>query len=78
MKIKEILEYGKNNLIGKEEPLRLSKMLLKHLLNVTDSYILINSDEDIQENIVDKFKKNIEVLNSGVPIQYITNKQEFR
>ena len=77
MKIKEILEYGKNNLIQKEEPLRLSKMLLKHLLNVTDSHILIHSDEEMREDIVNKFKRNIELLNSGVPLQYITNKQEF-
>jgi len=77
MKIKEILEYGKNNLIEKEEPLRLSKMLLKHLLKVTDSYILIHSDEEISEDIKKEFKRDIEVLNSGAPIQYITNKQEF-
>jgi len=76
MKIKEILEYGKNNLI-KEEPLRLSKMLLKHLLNVTDSCILINNEEEISEEIEKKFKRNIEVLNTGIPIQYVTNKQEF-
>lgn len=76
MKIKEILEYGKNNLI-KEEPLRVSKMLLKHLLNVTESYILINNEEEISEEIEKEFKRNIEVLNSGIPIQYITNKQEF-
>ena len=47
MKIKEVLEYGKNNLIEKEEGLRLSKMLLKHLLKVDDSYVIINSDENV-------------------------------
>ena len=77
MKIKEILEYGKNNLIEKEEPLRLSKMLLKHLLNVTDSYILINSEEELELDIEKEFKEKIECLKAGTPIQYITNKQEF-
>jgi len=77
MKIKEILEYGKNNLIKKEEPLRLSKMLLKHLLNVNDSYILINSNEEVMEDIANQFKRSIEHLKAGIPIQYITNKQEF-
>ena len=76
MKIKEILEYGKNNLI-REDGYRLSKMLLKHLLNVTDSYILINSDEEISEDIEKELKKDIELLNSGTPLQYITNHQEF-
>lgn len=77
MKIKEILEYGKNNLIEKEDGFRLSKMLLKHLLNVNDSYILINSNEEVMEDIVNEFKRNIEHLKAGIPIQYITNKQEF-
>lgn len=77
MKIKEILEYGKNNLIGKEEALRLSKMLLKHILNVTDSYILIHVDENLSKEVVEKFKEGIESLNLGIPFQYITNKQEF-
>ena len=77
MKIKEILEYGKNNLIEKEESLRLSKMLLKHLLNVTDSYILIHSDEDVEIKVEKKFKECILLLKTGTPFQYITNKQEF-
>jgi len=77
MKIKEILEYGKNNLIEKEDGYRLSKMLLKHLLNVTESYIVINSEEEIETDIEEAFKGNIGSLNSGVPIQYITNNQEF-
>ena len=77
MKIKEILEYGKSNLIGKEDGYRLSKMLLKNILNVTDSYIVINADEELEENIINKFKEGIEFLKSGLPIQYITHHQEF-
>jgi len=77
MKIKEILEYGKNNLIGKEESFRLSKVLLKHLLKVNDSYISINFDEDINFEIEEKFKEGIKLLNNGKPLQYITNNQEF-
>ena len=52
-------------------------MLLKHLLNVNDSYILINSDEEISGDIEKEFKRDIELLNIGTPLQYITNKQEF-
>lgn len=77
MKIKEILEYGKNNLIEKAEPLRLSKILLKHLLNVNDSYLLINYDEEISLSVEEKFKEGINLLRSGMPLQYITNIQEF-
>ena len=77
MKIKEVLEYGKNNLIEKEEGLRLSKMLLKHLLNVSDSYLIINSDKEVELSVEEKFKQGIELLKNGMPLQYITNYQEF-
>ena len=77
MKIKELLEYGRCNLIEKSEPGRLSKILLKHLLKVSDNYLVINSEEKISEEIIEEFKQDIELLNNGKPIQYITNKQEF-
>ena len=77
MKIKELLEYGRNNLIAKEEPIRLSKMLLKGLLKVDDSYLIINQDIEVKKDIKYKFCKGINLLNEGKPIQYITNNQEF-
>lgn len=77
MKIREILEYGKNNLIEKEDGYRLSKMLLKHLLKVNDSYLLINHDEDINVKVEENFVQSIKFLKEGMPIQYITNHQEF-
>lgn len=77
MKIKEVLEYGKNNLIEKEEPLRLSKILLKHLLNVSDSYLVINNAEEVSLSVEEKFKEGIKLLKEGKPLQYITNTQEF-
>ena len=77
MKIKEVLEYGKNNLIEKKEGLRLPKILLKYLLNANDSYLIINSDKELEVSIEEKFKEGIEFLKSGMPLQYITNHQEF-
>ena len=77
MKIKELLEYGKNNLIEKEEPYRLSKMFLKSILNVDTTYLVINSEKEITKEIENKYKKGINYLKSGKPLQYITNKQEF-
>lgn len=77
MKIKELLEYGKNNLIEKEEPYKLSKMLLKSILHIDTTYLLINSEKEITKEIENKYKKGINDLKSGKPLQYITNKQEF-
>lgn len=77
MKIKELLEFVRNNLIEKEEPIRLSKMLLKDLLKVDDSYLVIHQDMEVEKDIEEKFSKGINLLNEGKPIQYITNNQEF-
>lgn len=77
MKIKELLEYGKNNLIKKEDAIMLSKMLLKYLLEVDNTYLVINRDEEISKVKEIEFKDQIKKLNLGVPIQYITNHQEF-
>ena len=77
MKIRELLEYGKSNLIKKEEPYRLSKILLKNILNVDSSYLLINSEKEVNKETENKYKKGIEDLKSGKPLQYITKKQEF-
>ena len=77
MKVKELLEYGRNNLTDKQEPNRLSKILLKNLLEVEDSYLVIHYEEEVSEKIQEKFKSDIQLLNSGKPIQYITNKTEF-
>ena len=77
MRIKELLENKRNNLINKNKPFMISKIVLKHLLNVDDTYILIHDEDKAEEKICIQFKKNIELLNEGIPLQYITNKQEF-
>lgn len=77
MKIKELLEYGRSNLIKKEEPYRLSKILLKYLLKVEDSYLVINQNEMVNAEMEEEYKRLIELLNKGIPIQYITHHQEF-
>lgn len=77
MKIKELLEYGKNNLIECDEPYRLSKILLKYMLKVEDSYLVIYQDVEVEKDIEEKFYKGINLLKEGKPIQYITNNQEF-
>lgn len=77
MNIKELLEYGRKNLIENDEPYRLSKIFLKHLLKVEDSYLVIHQDMEVEKDIEEKFYKGIDFLKEGKPIQYITNNQEF-
>lgn len=77
MKIKEILEDGRRNLIEYDEPYKLSKMLLKHLLKIEDNYLIVHQDDDVEQNIEEEFYKKMNLLKMGKPIQYITNNQEF-
>ena len=77
MKIKEMIEYGKKNLIKKEDAYILSRMLAKHFLRVDDTYLIINGEEEVKPFIFDFFQSAIQLLDNGMPIQYITNKQEF-
>lgn len=77
MKIKEILEDGRRNLIEYDEPYKLSKMLLKHLLKIEDNYLVVHQDDDVEQNIEEEFYKKMNLLEMGKPIQYITNNQEF-
>ena len=77
MKIKELLEEGKKNLIGKEEPARLARMLLAYLLKVNQQYLLVNDNQEVEDTIVKIFQKEIQAIQQGTPIQYITHYQEF-
>lgn len=79
MKINEMLEKAiallKNNNI--EEPILKSKIILAHCLNVTKEYILINGEKNVSENEEKEFFEKINKVCSNIPLQYITNKQEF-
>lgn len=77
MKIKELLAYGRDNLIEKEEPYRLSKILLKHVMKVDDSYFVVHENDEVEEEIEQEFRDGIKQLNEGQPLQYITHYQEF-
>ena len=52
-------------------------MLAKHFLKVDDTYLIINGEEEVKPFIFDFFQSAIQLLDNGMPIQYITNKQEF-
>ena len=79
MKIKELINYGKNKLIEnkiEDENIK-TKVLLKYILNVDDSYLIIHNDENQDIEIEMKFINCINELIEGKPLQYITHHQEF-
>ena len=79
MKIKELINYGKNKLIEnkiEDENIK-TKVLLKYILNVDDFYLVIHNDENQDKEIETKFINCINELIEGKPLQYITRHQEF-
>ena len=79
MNIKEALEYAvkllrENNI---NEPIIKTRIILTNVLNRDKGYLLIHENEELNDNFLTVFKNSINKLCSGIPVQYVTNKQEF-
>ena len=79
MKIKEALEEAKKELIKNniEDSLLICRELLSFTLKQNKQYLIINQNEEISIKQYNEFKENIKKIINGIPLQYITNKQEF-
>jgi release factor glutamine methyltransferase len=79
MNIKQLLEYGikllkENNI---DEPILKTRILLANILNETKEYLMVHELEELDEDLEKTFKEDISKVCKHIPIQYITNKQEF-
>lgn len=79
MRIKEVLSNGISILkqFNIEDGTLKAKILLADLLDKSKEYLMIHSDDEIDEKINKIFIERIERLKNNEPIQYIINKQEF-
>lgn len=79
MKIKEIIDEGKNilNRNNFEDSSIISKELLCYTLNQNKQYLVINIDKEVNEKEYQQYINNLKEIIEGKPLQYITNKQEF-
>ena len=79
MKIKEVIEEGKNVLSKNniEDNVIVTRELLAFLLGVEKQYLVIHLADELNAEDYIKFKENINKLINGKPLQYITNNQEF-
>ena len=79
MNIKQVLEYGIELLKEKniDEPILKARILLANILEKNKEYLLIHEIEELNDDDISKYIKNIIRLCKGEPVQYITNKQEF-
>lgn len=79
MNIKQALEYGIELLKEKniDEPLLRTRIILANILNESKEYLMIHEKEELSEELEELYITNIQKLCNGMPLQYITNKQEF-
>lgn len=79
MKIKEVIEEGKNALSKNniEDNVIITRELLAFVLGVEKQYLVIHLDDELNAEDYIKFKENINKLINGKPLQYITNNQDF-
>lgn len=79
MKIKEVIEEGKNALSKNniEDDGIIVRELLAFILGVTKQYLVIHLEDELNAGHYIKFKENINEITEGKPLQYITKNQEF-
>lgn len=79
MKIKELINYGKKLLVENEiqDSTIITKTLAEYILKMDRMQIVINEEKEIDEREKTRYYLALIEIIQGMPIQYITNKQEF-
>lgn len=79
MKIKELIKKGTIELKDKgiDNASLKARLLMQHSINKTREYIIVHDEDELTKIQIIEFRKGIEQLICGVPLQYITHSQEF-
>ena len=79
MSIQELLEIGVNKLKehNVETPIVIARRLMCFFLNQDKIYLILHSDEQVDNKKEQAFLEAIDKLVNDIPIQYIIKKQEF-
>ena len=79
MKIEELLKEGKIKLIENqiEDANLIARILLQFTLKLNRSEISLKEEQEVKKEDEKKYKEAKEKIVEGVPLQYITNTQEF-
>ncbi len=79
MNLKDLLMHGKEYL--KENNIDewnfIAKILVEHVLHVDRNTLAIHSEDEIDNNKFKEYNKLLKKIADGIPVQYITNNQEF-
>ena len=60
-----------------EEPKLKARILMQYILNKERQYILVHDNEELTKEQLEKYFLCIKKIASGIPLQHITNLQEF-
>lgn len=79
MQIKELINYGKKLLTKNEiqDSTIIAKTLAEYILQMDRMQIVINEEKEIEEDEKTRYYLALIEIIQGMPLQYITNKQEF-
>ena len=79
MNLKEILKYGKEELIKNniEDASIIANELAEYIFKITRAQMIANNDMEFSKDQTDNYINSIKKISTGIPIQYITNNQEF-
>ena len=79
MNLKEILKYGKEELIKNniEDASIIAKELAEYIFKITRAQLIANNDMEFSKDQTDNYINSIKKISTGIPIQYITNNQEL-
>ena len=79
MKIKELIDLGRDKLISNniDDASIISKVLAGYVLDMDNVGLVINSNEEVLDELCSKYFLLLDSIIDGKPLQYITNKQEF-
>ena len=78
MNLRELLNEGKKQLNSEiEDSAIILKILVEYIFKIKKEQIILSYDKELNDEDVQVFFDKITKLNMGIPIQYITNIQEF-
>lgn len=79
MKIKDLIKKGTLDLRsnGIDNASLKARLLMQHSINKNREYLIVHDEDELTKAQIIEFKKGIEQLIYGVPLQYITHLQEF-
>lgn len=79
MKIQEVLQKEKRKLIENniEDATLIAKRLLAFILKIDRNELIFHLEKEMEQEKQIQYEKVVEKIIQGVPLQYITNTQEF-